>query len=176
VHGPIVDIQFRGKSGKSHAFRVNSPRLARIIRQCEELPGQHLFEYVDPDGEVHPVRSQDVNAYIRGRSGRAFSAKDFRTLAGTVLAARALRAQQRCENAAQESRAIRAALEVVASRLGNTVAVCRKSYVHPAVFDAFRRSRLEADSSDLRIEEVSVLRMVAKFVHTRDGSVQLGAI
>ena len=90
-----------GKSGKAHAFRVSSARLARIVRQCEELPGQHLFEYVAPDGVVHPIRSHDVNAYIRDCCAGDFSAKDFRTLAGTVLAARLLRAQRRCEQDAQ---------------------------------------------------------------------------
>jgi DNA topoisomerase-1 len=159
IDGSVLTFHFRGKSGKMHVLDLKAPRLARIVRRCEELPGQHLFEYIDGDRAICPVGSQDVNDYIRAASGGDFSAKDFRTLAGTVLAARALRAQRRCASKAQLKRAMRAALGVVAERLGNTVAVCRKCYVHPAVLEAYERSLLGEESHDLRREEEAVLRL-----------------
>jgi DNA topoisomerase-1 len=162
VRGSVIGFHFRGKSGKTRILDVTDPRLARIVRKCEELPGQHLFEYVAEDGSVHPVASHVVNEYIRAASGGAFSAKDFRTLAGTVLAARALRGAQRCTSKAQLKRAVRAALEFVSGRLGNTVAVCRKCYVHPAVLEAYERSALGAAHDDVREEEDAVLRLVMR--------------
>jgi DNA topoisomerase-1 len=162
VRGSVVGFRFRGKSGKTRILSVKDSRLARIVRKCEELPGQHLFEYVADDGSVHPVGSHDVNAYIRAASGDAFSAKDFRTLAGTVLAARALRAARPCTSKAQLKRAVRAALEFVSGRLGNTVAVCRKCYVHPAVLDAYERSALGGGHDNVRKEEDAVLRLVRR--------------
>jgi DNA topoisomerase I len=172
VEGGTLRFHFRGKSGKAQVFGVDSPPLARIVRQCEELPGQHLFEYVDEDGVVRPIGSHDVNEYIRANSGGDFSAKDFRTLAGTVLAARALRAQHAqhakkgiSESKAQWKRAVRAALELVAGHLGNTVAVCRKSYVHPAVLQAnwISDTRSHGPSSvHGASEEQTVLRFIAR--------------
>ena len=162
VRGSVIRFRFRGKGGKARILNVKDSRLARIVRKCEELPGQHLFEYVADDGSVHAVGSHDVNAYIRAASGDAFSAKDFRTLAGTVLAARALRAAPRCTSKGQLKRAVRAALEFVSGRLGNTVAVCRKCYVHPAVLDAYERSALGAGHDNVRKEEDVVLRLVTR--------------
>jgi DNA topoisomerase I len=159
VEGGTLRFHFRGKSGKPQVLGVESPRLARIVRQCEELPGQHLFEYIDDDGVVRPIGSHDVNEYIRASSGGDFSAKDFRTLAGTVLAARAMRAQGRSQTKAQWKRAVRAALELVAGHLGNTVAVCRKSYVHPAVLEAKWLSEGHAEGTE---EEETVLRFIAR--------------
>ncbi|HEY4014924.1 MAG TPA: DNA topoisomerase IB [Polyangiaceae bacterium] len=163
VHGDVVTFHFRGKSGKTHVFDVHAPRVARVVRQCGELPGQHLFEYLGEDGAVHTVGSHDVNAYIQAASGGEFSAKDFRTLAGTVLAARALRDGGPCSSKAQMKRRVREALGVVASLLGNTVAVCRKAYVHPIILDAYERSLLGAGPADLKEEEQSVLRLVARW-------------
>jgi DNA topoisomerase-1 len=162
VRGSVIAFHFRGKSGVTRAIDVKDARLARVVRQCGELPGQHLFEYVDPDGVVRPIGSHDVNEYIRAASGAEFSAKDFRTLAGTVLAARALRRVGPCTSKAQLKRAERVALEFVASRLGNTVAVCRKCYVHPAVLEAYERSFLGNGHRDVRAEEGAVLRLVAR--------------
>ncbi|HEX4445435.1 MAG TPA: DNA topoisomerase IB [Polyangiaceae bacterium] len=162
VEGSTITFRFRGKSGKEHVLGVKDPKLARIVLKCEELPGQHLFEYVGDGGTVHAIGSHDVNDYIRAASGDAFSAKDLRTLAGTVLAARALRAQPPCTSKAQLKRAERAALEYVAGRLGNTVAVCRKCYVHPAVLEGYERSVLGNDDEDEREEEEAVLRIVSR--------------
>jgi DNA topoisomerase-1 len=165
VHGSVIAFHFRGKSGKTRALDVRDARLARIVRKCEELPGQHLFEYVSEDGEVRAIGSHDVNDYIRAASGDGFSAKDFRTLAGTVLAARALRAARPCTSKAQLKRAERMALEYVSERLGNTVAVCRKCYVHPVVLEAYERSalgELGEGKGDLCAEETAVLSLVAR--------------
>ena len=158
VTGSHLRLHFRGKSGKTHSLDVRDPQLSRIVRQCEELPGQRLFEYQDEQGKVHRVGSHDVNEYIRRHASRQFSAKDFRTLAGTVLAARALREQKPCSSKAQLKRAVNEVLEFVSSRLGNTIAVCRKSYVHPAVFSAYEHSLLGRGSSSRMREERLVFR------------------
>ncbi len=163
VDGATVTFTFRGKSGKTHVLGVKDPKVARIVRKCEELPGQHLFEYLDDDGVVRRVASQDVNEYIREASGGDFSAKDFRTLAGTVLAARALRSRRHVRSKAHLKRTVKRALELVAERLGNTVTVCRKCYVHPAVIEAYERSALgEESGADGHEDEEAVLRLVAR--------------
>ncbi|HEY6461259.1 MAG TPA: DNA topoisomerase IB, partial [Polyangiaceae bacterium] len=120
VRGDRVTFHYRGKSGKQRVFDVRDERLARIVRRCDDLPGQHLFEYVDGEGRVHRIGSHDVNAYIRRHSGGEFSAKDFRTLAGTVLAARALRQRPPCESKAEVVRVVKEVVGEVSKRLGNT--------------------------------------------------------
>jgi DNA topoisomerase I len=134
-------FEFRGKSGKRHVVDVADRRLARIVRQCQELPGHELFQYVDDDGRCHTIGSADVNAYLREIAGEEFTAKDFRTWAGTVLAASSLRDENvGSERAAK--RTVARAIAAVAARLGNTAAVCRKCYVHPGVIDAYLNRRL----------------------------------
>lgn len=130
-------LRFKGKSGKQHDVEVDDPRLVRVVRQCLDIPGQELFQWVDDDGEAHPVGSDDVNAYLKEVTGEDFTAKDFRTWAGTVLAGRLLRATGPVgsERAAQGE--ISRVIKAVAEQLRNTPAVCRKSYVHPAVIDAY---------------------------------------
>ena len=160
VAGSVIRFRFRGKSGKTHLLEVKDPRLARIVRRCEELPGQHLFEYVDEEGKVRPIGSSDVNEYIREAAGGDFTAKDFRTLAGTVLAARALRLSAPEATKAGRKRVIMAAIRQVAERLGNTVAVCRRCYVHPAILNAYERAELGASLEDVAEEEAAVLRLV----------------
>jgi len=137
VTGGGIRFEFRGKSGISHSVGVQDPRLARIVKACRDLPGYELFQYVDEEGERCGVGSADVNDYVRQVCGEAFTAKDFRTWAGTVLVARALADAAPPARAAAGKRAIVQAIECAAQRLGNTVAVCRKSYVHPAVVDGF---------------------------------------
>jgi DNA topoisomerase-1 len=145
-----VSFTFRGKSGKEHAVRVHDRRLARIVRQCRDLPGHELFEYLDEAGERHSVSSTDVNEYIREIAGQQFTAKDFRTWTGTVLAALALRAVGLPDSEAEGARKVKEALETVSAALGNTVAVCRKSYVHPSVVDAYLSGRvIEPDVRDV---------------------------
>ncbi len=131
VHGDRIEFQFRGKSGKFHRIGIEAPRLARVVRRCRELPGQDLFEYVDDAGEVQRIGSSDVNEYLREISGRDLSTKDFRTWAGTVFVANHLRA--RTEDVRLTDMAV--AVREAAQYLGNTPAVCRKSYVHPRVLD-----------------------------------------
>jgi DNA topoisomerase-1 len=135
--GATLHLTFRGKSGKEHRVKVSDRPLARLVRHCQELPGQTLFEYLDEHGECHSVDSADVNQYLRESSGADFTAKDFRTWGGTVLAAAALgRAAQLWPGTEPKHRLVEA-IDEVARRLGNTRAVCRKSYIHPAVIDAY---------------------------------------
>ncbi|MDO9017558.1 MAG: DNA topoisomerase IB [Myxococcales bacterium] len=142
VTGDRVHFGFRGKSGVCHAIDVRDARLARVVRRCRELPGYELFSYLDDDGATRSVDSADVNAWLQEVAGEAFTAKDYRTWAGTVLAAQALCAQGVCASEAEATRAVAAAIVSVAARLGNTPAVCRKCYVHPAVIDAYRGGEL----------------------------------
>jgi DNA topoisomerase I len=138
VQGTTVHFRFRGKSGKEHEIDVRDARVARILRRCQELPGQDLFEYVSPeDGAVRRITSEDVNEYLRETTGESFTAKDFRTWAGTMEAARALLACEPCDSGTAGKRAVSDVVKSVASLLGNTPAVCRKCYIHPAVLDAF---------------------------------------
>jgi len=137
VSSSAVRFRFKGKSGKEHDVQLSDPRLARIIRNCQELPGSQLFQYVGDDGAVHDVGSSDVNEYLRSAMGQSFTAKDFRTWFGTVLAAQAL---QEFEHVASKTRAeknVLTAVEAVAKVLGNTRTVCRKCYVHPLVINAY---------------------------------------
>jgi DNA topoisomerase I len=137
IDGTSVRFRFRGKSGQTHEVDLRDRRLAALIRRCQELPGQELFQYLDEDGEVRDIASDDVNAYLREAAGGDFTAKDFRTWAGTVLAYRALRALQPSEHGTAARRNVVEAIRVTADRLGNTPAVARGSYVHPAVLEAY---------------------------------------
>ena len=137
IDGTAVRFRFRGKSGQTHEVGLRDRRLAGVVRRCQELPGQELFQFVDDDGQVRDVASDDVNAYIREASGGDFTAKDFRTWAGTVLAYRALRALQPGDGDRGAKRNVVEAIRQTADRLGNTPAVARGSYVHPALLDAY---------------------------------------
>jgi DNA topoisomerase-1 len=132
-----IRFRFRGKSGRQHEVGLRDRRLARLVRRCQELPGQELFGYVDEEGDTRDVTSEDVNAYLREASGLDITAKDFRTWAGTVLAYRALRALQPADSPTAAKRNVVEAIREIAGRLGNTAAVARKSYVHPAVLEAY---------------------------------------
>jgi DNA topoisomerase-1 len=137
IDGHAIRFRFRGKSGQAHEVGLRDRRLASLVRRCQELPGQELFGYVDEDGEIRDVASDDVNAYLRDASGGDFTAKDFRTWAGTVLAYRALRALQPGEGDRDARQNVVEAIRETADRLGNTPAVARGSYVHPAVLEAY---------------------------------------
>src|SRR5262245_42383018 len=128
-----VRFEFNGKSGVEHAIDLEDCRLTRIIRQCRDLPGQELFQYEDERGEARDVGSSDVNDYLRDVSGGDFTTKDFRTWSGTVMAACALREIEPFKSMTQAKRNVVQAIDQVATRLGNTRAVCRKSYIHPNV-------------------------------------------
>jgi len=137
VTGPAIRFRFRGKSGRRHEVGLRDRRLAAVIRRCQDLPGQELFQYVDPDGVAHDIASEDVNDYLREVSRAEVTAKDFRTWAGTVLAYRALRAAARETDEVAARHAVVAAVRRTADQLGNTPAVARRSYVHPAVLEAY---------------------------------------
>jgi DNA topoisomerase-1 len=172
VKGSTVKFRFRGKSGKVHEIGVQDRRLSRIVKRCQELPGQELFQYLDGQGRRRAVTSSDVNDYLREITGQEFTAKDFRTWAGTVLAAWALRELQAGRTKTEAKRNMLRAVERVAGRLGNTVAVCRKCYVHPVVFDAYLdgtlidtlQQRLDhevrAGEGHLQREEMAVLALL----------------
>lgn len=142
LDGAALTFAFKGKSGVEHEVRVRDRRLATVVRSLRELPGQQLFKYRDADGNLSAVTSDDVNAYIREAMGDGFSAKDFRTWAGTVSAARALRESEPPSSPADAKRRITVCVRAVAGLLGNTPTVCRSSYVHPAVFELYENGRL----------------------------------
>ena len=137
IEGTAVRFRFRGKAGQTHEVGLRDRRLASVVRRCQDLPGQELFQYVDEDGAVRDVASDDVNAYLREVSGGDFTAKDFRTWAGTVLAYRALQALQPVDDERAARRNVVEAIRRTATHLGNTPAVARGSYVHPAVLEAY---------------------------------------
>lgn len=137
VHGATIRFRFRGKSGKEHEIDVTDPRMARLVKRCQELPGQDLFQYLDEAGNLHPVGSADVNDYLREITGEDFTAKDFRTWAATLLASQALAAEEAATSAAKAQRTVAKVIQLVAARLGNTAAICRKSYIHPAVIESY---------------------------------------
>ena len=171
VEGPQLRFQFKGKSGKTWRLQVKDRRIAKIVRACQELPGQRLFQYQD-DGELREVTSADVNAYLKEITGRDVTAKDFRTWAGTVMAALALQEFEAIDTQAAQKKNIRAAIERVAARLGNTPTICRKCYVHPEVLNAYVEGQLllevrkEAGNAlrdelaQLKPEEAAVLVML----------------
>ena len=138
-----VRFRFRGKSGHLHEVGIEDRRLARLVRRCQELPGQELFQYVDTDGEIRDISSGDVNAYLRDAAGTEITAKDFRTWAGTVSAYRALRGEEPPASTRAARKAIVRAMQETAERLGNTPAVARQAYVHPAVIDAYADGAVE---------------------------------
>jgi DNA topoisomerase I len=172
VDGNEVRFRFTGKSGKQWSLRVKDRRVAKIIRACQELPGQELLQYIDEEGNTQHVTSSDVNAYLKEITGKDITAKDFRTWAGTVLAAMALSEMASFDSAAQAKRNLRSAIEKVAARLGNTPTICRKCYVHPEVLSSYMdgnllfeiKSEVEDELRNalagLKPEEAAVLAML----------------
>lgn len=171
VNGSALRFQFKGKSGKTWRLQIQDRRVARIVRSCQELPGQHLFQYLDETGAQQRVSSTDVNAYLREVTGRDVTAKDFRTWAGTVMAALELSTMEPHGSMTEAKRQLRRALEAVSQRLGNTVTVCRKCYVHPQVLDAHLAGKLSLRPANsrraprvdaLRPEEAATLRFLRR--------------
>jgi DNA topoisomerase I len=170
VEGSELRFHFKGKSGKTWRLRVKDRRIARIVRAIQDLPGQHLFQHLDEAGVCRSVDSSDVNAYLREVGGSDVSAKDFRTWAGTVLAAMALSAIGPFTNKTQAKTNLRRAFEAVASRLRNTTTICRKCYVHPEIvacylegsFPAIERGGGGSGGSGLPSEERAVLRLLER--------------
>ncbi|MBG7618778.1 DNA topoisomerase IB [Herbaspirillum sp. AP02] len=180
VDGSDVLFHFRGKSGVQHDIKLHDPYVARIIRKMRELPGQELFQYVDDEGQRHCIDSGDVNAYLREAAGEDFSAKDFRTWAGTVLATLALQAFEQVDSQAQAKQNVVRAIENVARRLGNTPSICRKCYVHPAVIESYLdgsfaerlekrvQAELVQELHALSPEEAAVLALLQQRLHEAD--------
>jgi DNA topoisomerase-1 len=172
INGGTVRFEFRGKSGVQHAIDLEDRRLARIVKACRDLPGYELFQYLDESGARQEIDSADVNAYLREICGDSFTAKDFRTWAGTVLAAQALAAVERFKSNTEAKRNVVKAIEAVAKRLGNTKAVCRKCYIHPAILDAYMdggtiqtikaRAQQVKHGSALSQEELAVVRIIER--------------
>ena len=169
VEGSEVRFQFTGKSGKQWSLAMRDRRVARIVRACQELPGQDLLQYFDDEKALHAVSSGDVNAYLREITGSDITAKDFRTWAGTMLMARYLAISEPFTSATQAKRVMSAAVKKVAAALGDTAAVCRKSYIHPAISDAYLSGAFvlkvmeessSSKSAGLRPEEVAVLALL----------------
>ena len=142
ITGGTLRFQFRGKSGKEHTIEIHDRRLARIVRRCQDLPGQELFQYIDDEGQQRTIDSADVNEYLRQMTGQDFTTKDFRTWAGAVLAIDALQGCGACESVTQLKKNVVQAIKTVASCLGNTPAICRKCYVHPAIIEAYMAGSL----------------------------------
>ena len=181
VKGANIQFAFRGKSGVKFELDLNNRRLARIVKSCRDLPGQELFQYLDDEGTRRSIDSSDVNEYLRSVTQTDFTAKDFRTWAGTVLAATELRAIERFDSEAQAKRNIVSAIKTVAKKLGNTRAVCRKCYVHPAVLDSYidgslielLSQRAKPDQSEslnvLRAEEIAVMAILQRRLKSDTG-------
>jgi DNA topoisomerase-1 len=178
VDGATLRFSFRGKSGVEHSIALADPRLARIIQRCQDLPGHELFQYLDGEGKRQSVSSDDVNAYLRELTGRDVTAKAFRTWGGTMLAAVELRAMGPAASRREADRNILRAIDAVAERLGNTRAVCRKYYVHPALLGAYlmgetvplppfnskKHSRRRRHGAALRRDEIVVLQFLQERV------------
>ena len=173
VAGSKLRFRFRGKSGREHEVDVTDHRIARIVSRLQDLPGQDLFQYVDDNGDVRDITSQDVNEYLREITGQDFTAKDFRTWSGTVLAAIALNVAGPFETQKQAKANVKNAIGAVAKILGNTPAVCRKCYIHPAVLETYVGGNLieglqkrtgkdlEKKGVDLRFAEAAILKFLA---------------
>jgi DNA topoisomerase I len=171
VEGSSVTFKFQGKSKVRHTVDISDRRLARIIQRCQDIPGYELFQYIDSEGNNHTVDSADVNDYLREMTNEDFTAKDFRTWAGTVLACTMLQEFEAFESQTQAKKNVVQAIKDVAARLGNTPSVCRKCYVHPAVLETYFggamiktvRQRVEEETATaLRQEEVSLLHLLQK--------------
>jgi DNA topoisomerase-1 len=172
VEGSQLRFSFTGKSGKTWRLQVRDRRVAKIVRQCQELPGQNLFQYLDQNGERQAVTSADVNSYLKEITGREITAKDFRTWAGTVLAALALQEFTSFDSQAGAKKHVKTAIERVASRLGNTPTICRKCYIHPEILNTYVEgsllldvkqnveSELRNNLGDLKPEEAAVLGLL----------------
>jgi DNA topoisomerase I len=178
VNGSELRFNFKGKSGKVWRLGVRDRRIAKVVRACQELPGQELFQYVDEAGEMCDVTSSDVNEYLQEISGEDISTKDFRTWHGTVLAAHALHEFQKFDSQAGAKKNIREAIQRVAARLGNTPTICRKCYIHPEILSTYiegslllevkemAEAELRVDLADLKPEEAAVLTLLQSRLST----------
>lgn len=168
IRGDKVQFEFKGKSGVRHKISLNDKRLAKIIRKTKEIPGYELFQYIDEDGERRSIDSSDVNEYLKKISGEDFTAKDFRTWHGTMLAAETLKDMENFENETQAKKLVVQAVEEVSSILGNTKAVCRKCYIHPVIIEKFLGGKLKTE-----LEDSKTIRFEEGFTKLRKGEVEV---
>ena len=188
ISGSALRFNFRGKSGKEHTVDLRDPRLARIVKACQDIPGQELFQYLNEEGQREQIDSEDVNEYLREISGSDFTAKDFRTWAGTILAAMALQEFAQFDSEAQARQNIVRAIEQVAKRLGNTPSICRKCYIHPLILDAYldgsmvetlkqrAESQMVHSLKHLSPEEAAVLGMLRQRLASEQRKRKTGAV
>jgi DNA topoisomerase-1 len=173
VSGSTVRFCFEGKSGVKHKIDVNDRKLAKIVKRCYDVPGYELFQYLDEEGNPHSIDAAEVNEYLRSITDQPFTAKDFRTWAGTVMASAVLQEFQAFSSQAEAKKNVVAAIKRVATELGNTPAVCRKCYVHPAVLERYLAggamgqvkqaiSEVKDDSYSLRPEEIALLNLLSE--------------
>jgi DNA topoisomerase-1 len=182
IAGTRLEFRFRGKSGVEHCVELNDRRLARIVSRCRELPGYELFQYLDAEGKRRSIDSEDVNQYLRAISGRDYTAKDFRTWAGTLLAVLALCEFEKSDSKAQAKQNLVRAIASVSEKLGNTPAICRKCYVHPAIMESYLegtmletlRHRIENGLANnlraLNAAEAAVLALLQRQVRRKGGN------
>ena len=175
IDGSTITFNFQGKSGVKHTVDITDRRIAKIVQRCQDIPGYELFQYVDKDGTQHSIDSADVNEYLREISGQDFTAKDFRTWAGSVLACELLHEFEAFDSETQAKRNVVQAIKSVASRLGNTPSVCRKCYVHPAVLDSYMSGAMletvkrrvqdkDSQSLELQHQEFALLNLLRRQV------------
>jgi DNA topoisomerase-1 len=188
IRGEKMQFDFRGKSGVQHSIELNDKQLAHIVKRCRDLPGYELFQYVDETGAIRNVDSSDVNDYLAEIAGDEYTAKHFRTWAGTLLMAFALRQQEEPTSPTKAKRNVAAAVKLVASKLGNTPAICRRCYVHPAIIDSYVEdgavpvlsgSRLEEKGTDHRFsrrDELSVLKALHQRRSAKSDQKKLGGL
>jgi DNA topoisomerase-1 len=185
INGHVVEFRFKGKGGKPYRHAVEDRKLAQIVKRCRDIPGQRLFQYFDEHGRARPLTSSDVNQYIKETTGFPFTAKSFRTWAGTVGATLLLRDCPRHPTVTQARKTVATAIATVADRLGNTAAICRKCYVHPAVVEAYTGGTLQRafaaclsearrkPRGGLRVEEAAVLALLTRLGRERSLSADL---
>ena len=176
IAGSTIHFEFKGKSGVNHAINLQDKRLAKIVRDCKDIPGYELFQYIDEQGERHSIHSEDVNEYIKNSSGGDFTAKDFRTWHGTILACEALKDLATFDTETEGKKNVVSAIAYVAAKLGNTKAVCRKSYIHPDVINCYLDKSLvnnltlsgnvNTSLKKLHPEEAAVVRFLEKRAKT----------
>ena len=178
IHGARLEFNFRGKSGVEHSIELIDRRLAGIVSRCRDLPGYELFQYLDDEGNRGSIDAEDVNEYLRRISGKDYTAKDFRTWAGTLLAAQALREFDEFDSQRQAKKNLVRAIESVSAKLGNTAAICRKSYIHPVIIESYlegsmlqaaqrREKVLLKDMHDLDSHEAAVLALLQQRLQPR---------
>jgi DNA topoisomerase-1 len=179
IKGSTIEFNFLGKSKKEHNIKLTDKKLSPIVKKCRDLPGKELFQYMDEKGKVHDIHSAHINKYLKEISGEDFTAKDFRTWAGTVLAAIALREFEKFDSKAAAKSYVKKAIERVAEKLGNTPAICKKCYIHPGIIDSYLKGNtlktvkakvdytLKGGMKDLQAHEGAVLAFLQKQINKR---------